>query len=137
MSRAPLLWFRACVRQAWLEYVLLALSLSGVLLLAAGFVFGVLCQHLLSGAVRDWTLAWLWEPVMRAGMVLHDFGALAVMAGLLLFVLRLPACPAGSSPVPRWQAFAVYLVLAAVIGVVLDFTDFLLGPGGVAVAPLP
>ena len=137
MIRAWLRWCRACVRQAWLEYLLLALSLSGVLLLAAGIVFGVLCQHLLSGAVRAWTLAWLWAPVMRIGMVLHDFGMLAVSGGLLLFVLRRALRPAGSTPVPRWAALAVYLVLAGLAGVVLDLTAFLLEPGGGAGAAAP
>lgn len=132
MSRALFRWFRAGVRQAPLEYLLLALSLSGVVLLAAGFVFGVLCQHFLSGALRAWTLVRLWEPVMRTGMVLHDFGTLAVVAGVLFFVVRLARRPAGSAPAPRWAALAVYLVLAALASVVLELTAFVLESGGAA-----
>ena len=137
MSSALLRWFRGCIRQASFEYALLALPLSGVLVLAAGLVFGAACQHFLSGAVRDWTLAWLWEPVMRTGMVLHDTRTVAVLAGVVFFVVRLARRPAGSSPAPRWAALAVYLVLPAVTAVVLDLTDLALGPGAGAGAPTP
>lgn len=120
------------VRQAPLEYAMLALALSGVLILEVGFVFGVATQILLGDVPRAWLLVSLWEPVMRGGMVLHDYGPLFLCTGMLLFAVRAATGMAGSVPVSPWAALALYGFLALAAGIVLDLTDALLDPAGPA-----